>query len=186
VAPAAELPLAELLAALAKRSPAPGAGSAAAWSGALAAALLEMAASFAQMRKAAERAPVLRAQLLDVGEAELHAYEPALEAARLPASDPARAGQLDQALSHASEPPLAIVRAAAEVAELAASVADQSAPPVRGDAIAAVVLAEAAARAAAQLVEINLGDRADDPRLAEVARLSDRAAKARAQALAGR
>jgi formiminotetrahydrofolate cyclodeaminase len=69
------------------------------------------------------------------------------------------------------------------VAELAASVADDSTPAVRGDAVAAVVLAEAAVRAAAQLVEINLRDRREDPRRAEAGRLGELAARVRAHAL---
>lgn len=192
MAPEAERPLAALLDAVAglldavaERSPAPGGGSAAAWCGALAAALLEMTASFAQAQDVAGRAAILRVQLLEAGEAELRSYEPVLTAVRLPASDSSRAERLGQALSNASEPPLAIARAAAEVAELAASVAAGSTPAVRGDAVAGVLLAEAAARAAVRLVEINLKDAGDDPRLAEAAELAERAARARAQALTG-
>jgi len=44
-------------------------------------------------------------------------------------------------------------------------------------------LAEAATRAAARLVEINLLDSADDSRLGEVANLAGRAAAARERAL---
>jgi formiminotetrahydrofolate cyclodeaminase len=173
-----------LLSALAERSPAPGGGSAAAWCGALAAALLEMTARFAGADDAARRAPALRAQLLTAGEADLESYEPVIAAIRLDADDPARAGQLEHALSTASEPPLAIARAAAEVAELAASVAAGSTRTISGDAVAGVVLADAATRAAAHLVEINLHGRSDDPRLDEAAELTARTATLRAQALA--
>jgi formiminotetrahydrofolate cyclodeaminase len=183
VKPSAELPLAELLSALAERTPAPGAGSAAAWTGALAAALLEMVAALAGEAGPAKRAPLLRARLLEREEEELRAYQPVLAAKRLAPNDPSRQRRLDEALSQASEPPLAIARAAVEVAELAASVAEQSTPELRGDAIAAVLLAEAASRSALGLVEINLRGRAGNPSLAEVALLGDRAASARDQVL---
>ena len=121
-----ERPLAELLSALSERSPAPGAGCASAWSGALAAALLEMVAAFAGADEAAARAPVLRARLLECGERELRSYEPVLAALRCDRSDPIRAQRLEEALSNASEAPLAIAPAATEVAELAAQVAAES------------------------------------------------------------
>ena len=178
MAPSAERPLGELLTALAERSPAPGGGCAAAWAGALAAALLEMAAAFAGADATAERARVLRMQLLEAGEAELRSYEPVLEATRAAATDPAR---LDAALSDASDAPLAIARASAEVAELAAEIAARSRPALAGDAVAGVLLAEAASRCAARLVEINLSGR-EDTRLDELATLEDRAATARDRA----
>jgi hypothetical protein len=134
-----------------------------------------MVAAFAGDENAAARAPVLRAELLEAGQCELHSYEPVLAAATPEACA--------EALSAASEPPLAIARAAAEVAELSARVMGESKPALKGDAGAGVLLAEAAARAAARLVEINLRGRADDPRLAEAGRLAERAAEARAFAL---
>jgi formiminotetrahydrofolate cyclodeaminase len=152
----AEQPLRELLDAVAACTPAPGAGSATAWAGALAAALLQMAAAYAGDEAVVGRAAELRAELLAAGEQELDAYEPVLEARRLPAGDPTRAQTLKEALVRASEPPRAIARAAAEVAELAASVASESRPDLAGDALAGEVLATAAARAAATLVDINL------------------------------
>jgi formiminotetrahydrofolate cyclodeaminase len=143
----------------------------------MAAGLLEMVAAFAGADEVAARAPVLRAQLLEAGERELHAYEPVLEATT---PDARR-----EALSVASETPMAIARAAADVAELAARVASESKPALKGDAVAAVLLAEAVTRAAARLLEINLSGAADDPRVGAVAGLSERAARAREQALRG-
>jgi formiminotetrahydrofolate cyclodeaminase len=175
----------ELLAGLAERSPAPGAGCAVAWTGAIAAGLLEMVAAFAENDRAATRASVLRQELLDAGQRELTSYGPVLEALRLPAGEPERSRQLGQALSAASEAPVAIARMAAEVAELAARVAAQSEPALRGDATAGLVLAEASTRAAARLVEINLRCQPEDPRLEEVAALSERARRARERELDG-
>ncbi len=180
MSPSAERPLADLLAALSARSPAPGGGSASAWSGALAAALLEMAAAFVGDSAAAARATRLQAELLDCGEQELRSYAPVLEAVRLAADDPSRAERLGDALSRASEAPMAIARVSTEVAELAAGIVKDSKPALQGDAAAAVLLAEAAAQAAARLVQINLAGCPDDPRLAEVAELTRRAGAARA------
>jgi formiminotetrahydrofolate cyclodeaminase len=183
VAASAERPLAELLSALSERSPAPGAGSAAAWAGALASALLEMTAAYAGADASVARAGALRAQLLESAEQELQSYEPVLAALRLEANDPKRGPQLEEALSRASDAPLAIARAATEVAELAAAVAAQSKPAVAGDAVAGVLLAEAASQTASHLIEINLRNHPRDARLAEVAEVRARAAGARARAL---
>lgn len=142
-----------------------------------------MASRFVDDGAAAERSTILRGELFEAAERELHSYEPVLEAMRLPAGSPERADAVARALSDASETPLAITRAASEVAELAARVTARSKPALRGDATAGVLLAEAAARAAARLVEINLSRQPGDPRLAEVARLSERAARAREAAL---
>lgn len=171
----ADRPFAELLADLAERSPAPGAGSAVAWSGALAAALLEMVSAYAGLDEVRSRATLLRGELIEAGELELHAYQPVLAAS----SEQERM----EALSAASDVPVVITRASSEVAELGALVVTNSKPALKGDAVAGVLLAEAAARAAARLVEINLRGMESDPRLAEVARMRERAANAREAAL---
>ena len=175
----AERSLGLLLADLSARSPAPGGGAASAWAGALAAAVTEMAARFADATESATRAAELRAQLLAAGERELHSYAPVLEAQRLPSDDPSRRERIQTALTEASEAPLAIARASAEVSELAAALARAGNPALAGDAIAGAVLGEAATRSAARLVEINLGDR----RPHELPELIGRAAAAREQAL---
>jgi methenyltetrahydrofolate cyclohydrolase len=162
----------ELLDEVAARTPAPGGGSATAWAGAVAAALTQMSAEFAGAEATSARAAALRTELLACGERELHAYEPVLAAQR--------AGEgLADALSAAAEPPLAIARATVEVAELAAALAVSGRPALTGDAVAGALLAEAAAQAAARLVELNLTRRPDDPRLTEVSALLGRAAAVR-------
>ncbi|HEY7599873.1 MAG TPA: cyclodeaminase/cyclohydrolase family protein, partial [Candidatus Limnocylindrales bacterium] len=105
------------------------------------------------------------------------------EALRLPAGDPERAGQLKAALADASQTPLAIAELAAEAAVLGARVTAESNPAIRGDALAGVVIAEAATVAAAALVEINLAGR-DDADLARVRDARRRAQEAREDALA--
>ena len=62
-------------------------------------------------------------QLLELGERELSAYEPVLEAFALDAGDPDREARLRAALSDAADSPLEIARAAAVVASLGAELA---------------------------------------------------------------
>jgi formiminotetrahydrofolate cyclodeaminase len=190
VAPLPEKPLGEVLEDVAAATPAPGGGSSAAVAGALGAALVEMAARLGLARgaevpaEAPERAHELRARALELAQEELSSYAPVLEALRLPEDDPERPARLEGALGAAAESPLAIAEAAAETAELGARVAAGSRRDVRGDAITGAVLAEAAATAAAGLVEINLEGRGDDPRLERAREARRRAEEARARAAA--
>jgi formiminotetrahydrofolate cyclodeaminase len=158
--------LEELLAEIAERTPAPGGGAAAGIGCALGAALVEMAARFAGLEEAAERAAALGREGLALADADRTAYAPVLAALRLPADDPGRAEALLVAQSAAAEVPLGIAEAAASAATLARDVAAAGKPGLRGDALAGADLAAGAARAAARLVEINLAEVADDPRVA--------------------
>jgi formiminotetrahydrofolate cyclodeaminase len=88
-----------------------------------------------------------------------------LEALRRPAGDPGRAAAVRAASSTAADVPLAIAETAAEVAALAREVAAAGKPGLRGDALAGADIAAGAARAAARLVELNLADLPDDPRI---------------------
>jgi glutamate formiminotransferase/formiminotetrahydrofolate cyclodeaminase len=142
------LSLEGFLDAVADATPAPGGGTSAAITAALAAALVEMAAGLASADDAVEQARALRARALTLGEEELTSYGPVLEART----------EADRvtALDGASEPPAQIAEVAAEVAELGASVASSASKAVRGDALTGVTLAAAAAGAAAELVRINV------------------------------
>jgi formiminotetrahydrofolate cyclodeaminase len=177
--------LEELLDGVAARTAAPGGGTAAASACALAAALVEMAASFAPDGMAAEaaRAAELRTQSLQLAEQELHAYDPVLEALRSPPEDPEREDRLRAARSRATDSPLALARVAAEVAELGSSVSQRGNPRLRGDAVTAVLLAEAACGAAATLVRINLCGQPQDVRRYEAYDLGRRALSAREEVL---
>jgi methenyltetrahydrofolate cyclohydrolase len=156
----------ELLDELGAVTPAPGGGSAAAWAAALAAALVEMAAGFADDEDSRARAHALRDQALALAEEERGTYGRVLDARRR-----GDEGAAADALSQAADPPLAIARVGAEVAELGAAVARAGKEALKGDALTGVELAGAACRAAARLVEINLADTPQDPRLAEAAEL---------------
>jgi methenyltetrahydrofolate cyclohydrolase len=166
---------------VAARTPAPGGGASAAWACAVAAALVEMAANFTPDREdTAHRARELRTRSLELAEDELHAYEPVLDAIRLPRQDPDREDRIRAAQLEAAGPPLAIANAAAELAELATALATTGNPNLAGDAITGALLAEAAAQAAARLVQINLGD---NPLVREATELARRARSAREEAL---
>jgi formiminotetrahydrofolate cyclodeaminase len=192
--PFADQSLRDVLDAVAAQRPAPGGGCSAAWSAAFAASLVEMAANFtlarpkyagvhhrmADVRRDAKR---LRRELLELGERDAAgAYEPVLAAMRLPEKHPDRERRLDEAQSDASEVPLAVAEAAARVAALAAEAAHTGGAHLQGDAITGALIAEAAARAAGSLVEINLAGRVDD-RLARVGDATRRAGAAREEAL---
>ena len=189
----ARRPLVDLLDDVAAEVPAPGGGASAAWTTALAAGLVDMAARFTlargehaavhgRMREVSARAAELRARALELAERELHAYEPVLEALKLPREDPSRPERMESALSAAAGPPLEIAGAAAEVSELAAEMVAGGSRLLEGDAVAGLLLAEAACRAAARLVRINLGGREGDPRLDELTSLVERVSAARSSA----
>jgi methenyltetrahydrofolate cyclohydrolase len=145
----------DLLDRLGARTPAPGGGAAAAWACALGAGLVEMAAGFADDAGAASRARELRARLLPLAERDGEAYGAALAARRRRPRDDAAVAA---AMAAAAEPPLEIAEAGAEIAELAAALAVTGKSSLAGDAMTGALLAEAAARAAAQLAEMDLAD----------------------------
>jgi methenyltetrahydrofolate cyclohydrolase len=176
----------EFLDLLAARVPAPGGGGAAAVTCALAAGLVAMAARFsdAQLPAAADvahQADQLRERAAGLADQDATAYQAVLDAYRLPASGGdggERRRRIEAALRGAAEVPLEIAEIAVQVAGLAADVAAGGNPNLRGDTVTAAHLAEAAARSAAALVDINvaLGRLAGD--------LSRRAASAVAAAQA--
>jgi len=128
----------------------------------------------------ARRAGELQQRALQLAEVELHAFEPVLEALRLPTDDPERANRVKAAQIEASRSPLEIAGVGAEVAELAAELARGGNPNLTGDATAGALLAAAGAQAAARLVAINL---VEGPAVDEASELARRALAARDQAL---
>jgi formiminotetrahydrofolate cyclodeaminase len=143
----------------------------------------EYAERHPRMTEMRARAGELRAQALSLAEEELHVYEAVLEVLRTPADAPGRAERLETALSDAADSPLAVARAAAEIATLAAEAARTGNRHLRGDAVAGALLAEAACAAAARLAELNLAGRPGDPRRGEAAELPALALQARMAAL---
>ncbi len=181
---AGEQTLEELLGAVAARTPAPASGCAVAWTGALASALAQMTAGFAQDAGAADRAAALRAELLAAAAADQLVYAPVLEALRLPRDDPDRARRLHVALTGAAVPPLRVAEAAAEVGGLCAGLVGALRPAVREDAVTGALLAEAAVRCAERLVLANLAGQDAEPERARLAAARLRAREAVANALA--
>ena len=164
------------------KTSAPGGGAVAAVAVSLAAALVEMAAEFSGKQwegaaDAAARARELRTRAMPLAEADAEAYGAVIAATR-------GTPDYDEALSRAADVPVAIAQAAADVAELAAELAACGNPNLRGDASTSALLAEAAARAAANLVEINLAEKGGDERIARARELASSAGAAAKRALA--
>jgi formiminotetrahydrofolate cyclodeaminase len=138
-----ELRVGELLAALGERTPTPASGAATALTGALAAALTELAARFAEDEDAIVRAKAAVTRLAELADEDAAAYT-AFMAER---SDENRARIIDV--------PLEIAARADEIATLAERVRSRLTSSVAGDAEAAVELARASARVARRLAALN-------------------------------
>jgi formiminotetrahydrofolate cyclodeaminase len=179
----ADLRVREFLEALAAGSAAPAAGSAAALVLAQAAALCAKAARLSASQLGADlagrltdQAERIRAEAVSLIDDDPRAYRAVIEAAPGPGApnDPAAqndpagenlsAGGLAAALSRAADVPMRVLELAVPVAGLAAALAANGKPALRGDALSAGLLGQAGAHAAATLVAINLADSPVDPR----------------------
>jgi methenyltetrahydrofolate cyclohydrolase len=174
-----DLPLRTFLDLVASDNPAPGGGSVAAVAVALAAGLSGMAARLSAGQLADElaaRADALRRRVAPLAEADAESYGRVLAAYREPDSETRRERASD-ALSGAADVPLAVAEVGSEVAGIAARLVEEGNPNLEGDAIAALLLAEAGVRAATVLVEINLSSaNMEDDRLGRANELVDKAA----------
>lgn len=173
------LTLPALLEELAAPREVPGAGSALATALATAAAVVQMAArlspeSWADAAGVAAQAEALRERAVQLVDEDAEAYRRALEA-RAAADEKARPEQRDWALGQvtaaAAEPPLALARLAADLAELCAAAGARVEPRVHADVAAAGALAAAVARGARELVATNLTALDGDARVEEADRL---------------
>jgi formiminotetrahydrofolate cyclodeaminase len=138
-----ELRVGDFLAALGERTPTPASGAATALTGALAAALTELAARFAGDEDAVARAHMLQARLVELADEDAVAYTAFM------------ADRNDETRAWIIEVPEEIAARADEVASIAESVRGRLASSVAGDAEAAVELARTAARVARRLAELN-------------------------------
>lgn len=133
----------EFIAALGARTPAPASGAATALTGALAAALVELAARFAGDEASAERAAALAAHLVELADEDSAAYSAFMRERN------------DANRARIVAVPLEVAVSAEETAELALNVRAQLTGAVGGDADAAAELAKAAARVARLLADLN-------------------------------
>jgi methenyltetrahydrofolate cyclohydrolase len=136
----------ELLDRIGARTPAPASGAAAALTGALAAALVELVARFAEDEAALARAVELRARLLGLADDDAAAYADFMRT------------RSDEDRARTIAVPLAVAEAATETAAIAERLAEHGRPSTAGDALVAAELARAAARSATLLVELNRDD----------------------------
>jgi formiminotetrahydrofolate cyclodeaminase len=140
---------------------------------AAAAALVEKSARLSKKQwdgaaGAIERASALRTESFGLIEEDAQAYLAFVEAVRM---------QQEVGTAHARtvDVPLRMIRAAAEVAELAVQLAQHGNPNLRADAVVGATLAAAAAESGLILVEVNLGDAAGDARFAVAKKLARKA-----------
>jgi methenyltetrahydrofolate cyclohydrolase len=183
------------LAALGSARPVPAGGSAAAAAAAMAAGLVEKSARLSATHwigaaNIGKRAAVLRQQAALMVEADAAAYTDFMEATRAARGlhTVERERIVGPARKRIVEVPLAIVRAAAEVAGLGVQMVEHGNPNLRSDAITAVHLAAAAAQGAAATIAADV-KAASDERLTEARALAkdatERARTLRAPGRAG-
>jgi methenyltetrahydrofolate cyclohydrolase len=175
-----DLPLTAFLSALADAEPAPSGGGAAAVTVALGASLCAMTARLSARQLTQElasdlttEAERLRDRSASLIQADADSYQRVLAERRRPASAGLadEASRISAALSAASAVPMDIMELAASVVRLAARLAADGNPNLRGDAITAAELAAAGARAAAVLAAINLAGAPGDERHARSDRI---------------
>ena len=180
-----DLRLREFLDEIAAEGRTPGGGSAAALVTAIAAGLLAKVARgstglWPDAAGVAAQAECLRDRATPLAQADAELYDAALRARTETDHEQGerRDFALGRAYAKAAEPPLQIVQATNDVAQLAIAVAESGNPALRADAVTAALLAAAAASAGAELVAVNLTASASDPRVLEAAKLAEEAARA--------
>ena len=159
----------------------PGGGSAAAATGVLAAAVVEMVAALTagretyapvhdEARAARARAEGLRQELLTLASADAEALLRFEEALALPRGETTerelRERRKRDALREAAEIQRDVLAGCAEVAALGSAMVERGLKSARADAGTAVFLAAAAARSAARAVVINLAGESSDSEFA--------------------
>lgn len=167
----ASTPTPGFLDALAAGTPTPGGGSAAAYSGAAAAALVAMVARLTlgrkkylpveeQMGSVLEQAEALRTDLTAAVEKDATSYQALLAAYRLPKESPAEADLRAQAIQAATlaaaQVPLEVAGACVDVLDLAAQVVEHGNLNAISDGASAAALAQAGLTCAGYNVRTNL------------------------------
>ena len=170
----------EFLDRLASDEPAPGGGGASAYAGALAAALASMVGNLAVGKPlyadaqegilaSLDRLSKLRAQLLDLVQADAEAYLPLNRAYRMPRATQeqadARQAAIQEALGPACDIPLEIMDACSAIIDEADYLAHHGSRLAVSDAGAAAVLARGALVSAAMNIFLNVESMADSDRV---------------------
>ena len=173
--------IAAFLRQLAARTPAPGAGAAAALHAAQAAALIAMVARFSDgprhdakiVGRVLPAADALIPAALGLAEADAMAFETVMAAYRLPRTSPeerqARSRAIGEALGHASGPPADLLALSGRLIGLAEDLLPAANRNLTGDLFAAVASARAAAEIARVLIEANITGVTDPEVTAELA-----------------
>jgi methenyltetrahydrofolate cyclohydrolase len=135
--------------------------------------------NWADAKGVAAQAESLRDRALPLADLSAEAFQQALGA---------QGGdyELGRAYARAVEPPLRIAAVAADVAALAALVAEHGEPSRRADAVSAGLVAAGCAQAAAELVAVNLTVSGSDERVRRVDLLAEEAARTAEAARAAR
>jgi formiminotetrahydrofolate cyclodeaminase len=165
--------LGQFLDLVANRDAAPGGGAVAAVSVSLAAGLAAMAARLSSRHVTdgetlAVDADAVRRRAADLAGEDAEAYLAVLAAyagAKTAAAATHNADEIRAALDRAARVPLEVTALGARTALLAARLAREGNPRLRGDATTAVLISIAAARSACELVRINVADGAGDQSL---------------------
>jgi len=160
-------PLGELLDAIAAKVPTPGGGAVASITASLAAALARMVVNYSIGRRSLARYEALHARALnrlterghralELADADARAYARLNQLWKLPEDDPERTAEWSAAVSAAIAAPQEVLELAVDMLRLFEELVETSNRMLRSDLAIAAVLAEAAARAAAWNVRINL------------------------------
>jgi formiminotetrahydrofolate cyclodeaminase len=185
-------PLDDFLEEVASADLLPGGGFISAVAVAMAAGLVTMAARrslemWPEAKGAVAQGEALRRRVTPLAEQNAAAYSEAVATLRDRDSSAApdrRDEEIADALDRAAGVPLQIGEAAADVGTLAALLVERGEGSVRADAATAALFAQASARAAATLVEVNLGITSADERVAQARAFADAATAACERALA--
>jgi len=171
--------------ALAAGTPAPGGGSAAAYAGSMAAALVAMVARLTigkkkyaavetQMKTILERAECLRVQLASTVQEDAAAYQAVMETFKFPRTTPEEIEvfqtAIESATMKAAQVPLEVARKAVEVLELALQVIESGNRNAISDGGSAAALAGAALEGAGLNVRINVASLEDNTSATDLVR----------------